>query len=51
MSRKGIYTTSIKILQLWLVLFLTFKEFVEFSRSSVIVKIALQAKPSLKQMF
>ena len=48
---KGIYKMSLKILQLYLVLVLTFKEFVEFSLSSAIVKIAVTNKTSIKQYF
>ena len=44
---------TIKILQLCLVLSSNFKEFVEFSISSVaqLLKLRLQTKPSLKQTF
>ena len=53
MARKGIYKTSIKILQLSLVLVSTFKEFVVFSLSCValLLKLWLQTKSSLKQIF
>ena len=44
---------SIKILQLCLVLVSTFTEFIEFSLSTAaqLLKLRLQTKPSLKQMF
>ena len=54
MSSKDIYTLSINILQLWLVLFSTFKEFVEFSHSRLaaqLLKSQLHTKPLLKQIF
>ena len=41
MPRKGMYKMSIKILQLDLVLLSIFKEFVEFSHGSAIVKNAV----------
>ena len=41
MPRKGMYKMPIKIFQLDLVLVSIFKEFVEFSHSSAIVKIAV----------
>ena len=46
MSGKGTYKMSIKILQLRLVLCLTFKGFAEFSLSSVaqLLKLRLQTK-------
>ena len=44
---------SIKILQICLVLVSTFKELVEFSLSDAaqLLKLRLQTKPSLKQIF
>ena len=48
MSRKGTYKMSIKILELYLVLGPTFIEFVEFSLSSTIVKIAVTNKTLVK---
>ena len=50
MSRKGIDKMSIRILQLCLVLVLTFKEFVKFCLAAQLLKLRLLTKPSLKQI-
>ena len=50
MSRKRIYKMSIKILELCVILVSTFREFVEFSLSSAIVKITVTNKTLVKQI-
>ena len=51
MFRKDIYKMSMKILQLCQVLFLSFKELVEFSFAAQSLKLQLQTTPLLKQIF